>query len=226
VKTRGGIVRRWLAFTIILILFGVSGALSGNKIMEIYNSISAMSNKNTPASYKVKIENDNFNAALDDLPEDILTGQGRPTVQVYFNRGEGVRIIIENIKIEYASLFSMYEEYFKFSGISKVQNPSEFKEIIDKDKVSFLEEDGDTVVVKAWDPDKEEKDNNFALFTFDKKKWVIRKAVYYLDGNPYVQAENRYKVFGKYYMPYEIVLKNLVENSSDTFLFTNYRFNQ
>jgi hypothetical protein len=209
-----------------LTLFGVSGALSGNKIMEIYDSISAMSKKNTPASYKVKIENDNFNAALADLPEDILTGKGEPTVQVYFNRGEGVRIIIENIKIEYASLFSMYEEYFKFSGISKVQNPSEFKEIIDKDKVSFLEEDGDTVVVKAWDPEKEEKDNNFALFTLEKKNWVISKAVYYLDGNPYVQAENRYKIFGNYYMPYEIVLTNLVENSSDTFLFTNYRFNQ
>ena len=183
-----------------------------------------MSAKITPESYRVRVKNKTFEDALKDLPEDILTGKGKPAVVVTFKKGEGVRIIIENIKSEYASLFSMYEDYLKFSGISKVQNPDEFKELIDRKKVSFYKEDANSVVVQAWDPEKENKDNNYALFTLDKKKWVIHKAVYYLDGSPYVQVVNSYKSYGKYYLPYKIELKNLVDNTSDVFLFEDYKF--
>ena len=59
----------------------------------------------------------------------------------------------------YAALFSMYEDYLRFSGISKVQNPAEFKEIIDKGKVELQNGDSVFVVMKAWDPTKEERDN-------------------------------------------------------------------
>jgi len=199
-------------------------ALSHEKILEIYNSIAAMSKKQTPLSYRVKIENKSFKEALEDLPDDILTGEGPPSVIVQFHRGEGEKIVIENIKSEYASLFSMYEDYLKFSGISKVQNPAEFKAMIDKKKVSFYKEDSFSIVVQAWDPEKEEKDNNYALFTLDKKNWVINKAVYYLDGVPYVQAENSYKAYGKYYLPYKIVVTNLNESTSEVFLFKDYQF--
>jgi hypothetical protein len=183
-----------------------------------------MSKKNTPQAYKVYVQNISFSEALADLPEEIRTGNKEPAVMVYFKKGEGVRIVIENIKSEYASLFSMYEDYLKFSGISNVQNPAEFKEIIDLGKLQFHREDKSTVIVKAWDPGQEERDDDYALFTLNKNKWVIVKAVYYLDGTPFVEAENRYKAFGSYYLPYEIVLKNLVEDSNEVFRFVDYRF--
>ncbi len=207
-----------------LILLSVCVGYAADKISEVYNSVLSMSAKITPSSYRVRVKNKTFEDALQDLPEDILTGKGRPAVVVTFKKGEGVRIIIENIKSEYASMFSMYEDYLKFSGISKVQNPDEFKKLIDKKKISFLKEDADSVVLQAWDPEKEEKDNNYALFTLDKKKWVIHKAVYYLDGSPYVQVVNRYKSYRKYYLPYKIELKNLVDDTSDVFLFEDYAF--
>ncbi len=203
-------------------LLSICTGYAVDKINEVYDSILNMSEKITPVSYSVRVKNKSFEEALQDLPKDVLTG--KPAVVVTFKKGVGVRIVIENIKSEYASLFSMYEDYLKFSGISKVQNPNEFKELIDRKKVSFLKEDADSVVVKAWDPEKEEKDNNYALFTLDKKKWVIHKAVYYLDGSPYVQVLNSYKSYGKYYLPYKIELKNLVDGTSDVFLFENYTF--
>ncbi len=207
-----------------LIIMSVWVGFAADKIGEVYNSILSMSKKITPDSYWVRVKNNTFEDALKDLPEDILTGKGKPAVVVTFKKGEGVKIIIENIKSEYASLFSMYEDYLKFSGISKVQNPEEFKELIDRKKVSFVKEDANSVVVQAWDPEKEEKDNNYALFTLDKKKWVIHEAVYYLDGSPYVQVVNSYKNFGKYYLPYKIELKNLADNTSNVFLFEDYTF--
>jgi len=220
----GGIMRRVLIVIMVVVLLPLAGVIFGSDIHEIYTAIAAMSEKNTPPVYKVRVQNESFAEALADLPKEIRTGNEDPAVMVYFAKGEGVRIIIENIRSEYASLFSMYEDYLKFSGISNVQNPSELKEIIDKGKVQLFSEDKGTVILKAWDPDKEEKDDNYALFTLNKKNWVIVKAVYYLDGTPYVQAENRYKSYGNYYLPYEIVLQNLSENSSEIFRFTEYRF--
>ena len=220
----GGIMRRVLIVIMVVVLLPLAGVIFASDIHEIYTAIAAMSEKNTPPVYKVRVQNESFAEALADLPKEIRTGNEDPAVMVYFAKGEGVRIIIENIRSEYASLFSMYEDYLKFSGISNVQNPSELKEIIDKGKVQLFSEDKGTVILKAWDPDKEEKDDNYALFTLNKKNWVIVKAVYYLDGTPYVQAENRYKSYGNYYLPYEIVLQNLSENSSEIFRFTEYRF--
>ena len=119
----------------------------------------------------------------------------------------------------------MYEEYFKFSGISKVQNPVEFKQIIDNNKAGFYKENEEFVIVQAWDPEKEERDDNYALFSLDRKMWVIKKAVFYLDGVPFVQAENSYKSYGKYYLPYKIELIYLNdENTADVFLLKDYRF--
>jgi hypothetical protein len=172
----------------------------------------------------VRVENDSFNEALADLPEEIRTGEEEPAVMIYFEKGEGVRIVIENIHSEYASLFSMYEDYLKFSGISNVQNPLEFKKIIDQGKVQFYKEDSKNIILKAWDPEQEEKNDDYALFTLSKSKWVIEKALYYLDGTPYVQAENKYRDFGKYYLPYEIELMNLGDNSSEVFRFMEYQF--
>jgi hypothetical protein len=194
-------------------------------LMDIYNKIKQMSMKNTPNSYRVRVNSGKFKEALQELPEDILTGNGEPYVTIQFQKGEGFKIVVENIKSEYASLFSMYEDYFKFSGISKVQNPVEFREIIDKDKLAVYKEDKDYLVVQAWDPEQEIKGDNYALFSLDKKNWVIQKAVYYLDGTPFVQVENSYKAYGKYYMPYKVVLLYLTENTSDIFLFEDYKFN-
>ena len=213
-------------FIFIFMLLFYSTVYSESGLDEIYKNIVAMAKKNTPPSYTVEVENNKFDEALKELPEDILTGKGTPKVKIQFAKGVGVRIIIENIKSEYASLFSMYEEYFKFSGISKVQNPVEFKQIIDSNNAKFYEENEDFIVVQAWDPDSDIKDDNYALFSLDKKRWVIRKAVYYMDGTPFVQAENSYKFFGKYYMPYRIELIYLSEDSSDVFLFKDYDFNQ
>jgi hypothetical protein len=201
-----------------------TGIIFASDINEVYSAIERMSNRNTPKAYWVRVQNESFEEALSDLPQDIRTGTKKPFVAIYFKKGEGVRIVIENIKSEYASLFSMYEEYLKFSGISNIQNPSELKEIIDQDKVIVYEENKDKVVLKAWDPEEVEKNDNYALFTLDKHKWVIEEAVYFLDGNAYVRAENKYKSFGTYYLPYEIVLKNLSDESSEVFRFTDYHF--
>ena len=209
---------------IIIVTFLLVGSLFASNMQEIYSKIEDASKRMTPQFYKVRIENESFNEALNELPEEIRTGEGAPAVMVYFKKGEGVRIVIENIQSEYASLFSMYEEYLKFSGISNVQNPVEFKEIIDKGKVQFYQEDKKHIIIKAWDPEKEGKDDDYALFTLNKNKWVIEEALYYLDGNPYVQAENKYKSFGKYYLPYEIELVNLIDNSSEVFRFVDYQF--
>ncbi len=219
-------MKRYFILSIVLILFSSIYAHSGEKILDIYRNVERMSKIHTPNSYRVKVENESFNEALKELPEDILTGRGEPQVLILFRKDEGVKIVIENIKGEYASLFSMYEDYFKFSGISKVQNPNELKEIIDKDKISFYKEDKNSVIVKAWDPQKEEKEDDYALFYLDKKNWVIREAIYYLDGNPYVKAVNSYKTYGKYYMPYKIVLTNMNDNSNDVFHFMDYQFNK
>ena len=214
-------------FLVLLFVFFLSGfsIYADEEIEKIYKNIERMSDVNTPDSYKVMIENKNFDEALEELPPEILEGKDRPRVVISFKKREGVKILIENIKEEYTSLFSMYEEYFKFSGISKVQNPKELREIIDRDKISVYKVDLNFVVLQAWDPTKEEKDDNYAFFYLDKKKWVISEAVYYLDGNPYVKAQNSYKSFGKYYMPYKIVLTNMNDNSSDVFLFRDYNFN-
>lgn len=219
-------MKKWLITGMIFvsILFcGVPGH-SQERILQIYKNIVKMAEKNTPSSYTVEVENKKFEEALGELPEDILTGEGAPAVKIQFSKGEGVKIIIENIKSEYATLFSMYEEYFKFSGISKVQNPVEFKQIIDNNQADFYKENKEFVIVQAWDPEKKERDNNYALFSLDRKMWVIKKAVFYLDGIPFVQAENSYKSFGEYYLPYKIELKYLDENTADIFLFKDYHF--
>jgi len=219
-------LKKWLISGMIfvsILFYGVSG-YSQERILQIYKNIVKMAEKTTPSSYTVEIENKKFKEALEELPEDILTGKGAPAVKIQFAKGEGVKIIIENIKSEYATLFSMYEEYFKFSGISKVQNPVEFKQIIDNNKADFYKENEEFVIVQAWDPGKKERDDNYALFSLDKKMWVIKKAVFYLDGTPFVQAENSYKSYGKYYLPYKIELKYLYENEADIFLFKDYHF--
>ena len=212
----------------LFVLFLISGfsVYADVEIEEIYDNIVQMSGVNTPNSYKVIIENKSFDEALNELPPEILEGKGKPRVVISFRKKEGVKILIENIKEEYRSLFSMYEEYFKFSGISKVQNPKELREIIDRDKISVYKVEPGFVVLQAWDPQKEERDDNYAFFYLDKKKWVISEAVYYLDGNPYVKAENSYKAFGKYYMPYKIVLTNMNDNTNDVFFFKEYVFNK
>ncbi len=155
-------MKKWLISGMIfvsILFYGVLG-YSQERILQIYKNIVKMAEKNTPSSYTVEVENKKFKEALGELPEDILTGEGAPAVKIQFSKGEGVKIIIENIKSEYATLFSMYEEYFKFSGISKVQNPVEFKQIIDNNKADFYKENKEFVIVQAWDPEKKERDNN------------------------------------------------------------------
>jgi len=219
-------VKRVSIFISILLFLSAYLLFGGDRIGKVYTNIKKMSEKRTPNSYKVKVDNKRFSEALKELPEDVLSGNKTPYVSIEFKKDSGVKIVIEDIKSEYTSLFSMYEDYFKFSGISKTQNPIEFKEIIDKNKVSFYKEEKDSIIVQAWDPEKEEKGDNYAFFYLDKEKWVIKKAVYYLDGKPYVKAENSYENYGKYYMPYKIVLTNLNDNTEDVFLFKEYRFNK
>ena len=211
---------------IIIFLFSFSFALSADKkIVEIYNNIAKMSHTYTPEHYTVKVINKKFEEALKELPEDVLISGKNPYVLIDFTKGKGVRILIENIKDEYKSLFSMYEDYFKFSGISKVQNPMEFKEIIDQGVVKFYKEDKDYVVVQAWDPEKKDKKDDYALFYLDKKMWIIKKAIYYVDGTPYVEAINQYEKIGKYYLPTRIELKSLIgEGGGDVFYFKDYQF--
>jgi hypothetical protein len=221
-------VKKMIIFSAVLLSVTMTciGALSDMGIMEVYKNIEAKSKVNTPNSYRVNVENEKFREALAELPEELLTGEGEPAVLVNFRKGDGVNITIENIDEEYASIFSYIEDYFKFSGISKVQNPVEFKEIIDNGKVELYKENEDSIVVKAWDPEKEEKDDNYALFYLEKRNWVITKARYFLDGNPFVEAENCYRKYGKYYMPYKIVLTSLNEESTDEFIFRDYKFNK
>jgi len=214
-------------FTFILLsIIVLTGSLifAGPSLQQIYSNINEMSGKITPRSYRVRVENNKFDEALKELPQDILTGDGKPFVSIYFRKGEGVRIVIENVQSEYASLFSYIEDYVKFSGISKVQNPQEFKVMLDKDKIEYYREEKDFVIVKAWDPETEVKDDNYALFYLDKKNWVIKKAVYYVDGTQFVEAENSYKKFGQYYLPYKIVLTSLNDNSQDVFTLKDYTF--
>jgi hypothetical protein len=201
-----------------------ASAPASEDLLGVFNRIESSSAENTPTAYTVIVENKRFAEALKELPKDVLTGKGDPAVSVRFKKGDGVKIVILNVKSEYASLFSMYEDYLRFSGISKVQNPAEFKELIDKGRVELQNGDKDFIVIKAWDPTKEEKDDNFALFYLDRTTWVIKKAVYYLDGDSYVQADNSYKEFGRYYLPNKIVLTYKKENSTDVFLFKNYKF--
>jgi hypothetical protein len=217
-------VRRTTYIILALVFLLAAFPVLGSTLQDIYQNITKSSDRITPDSYRVRVENESFNEALAELPEEIRTGKAEPAVMIYFEKGDGVKIVIENIRSEYASLFSMYEDYLKFSGISNVQNPKEFKEIIDQGKVKLHEEDGNTVILKAWDPEQEGRGDNYAFFTLNKSKWVIVKALYYLDGTPYVQAENKYKDIGKYYLPYEIVLMNLVDNSSEVFRFMEYQF--
>ncbi len=217
-------MRRITFSAVMIVVFLVALSLFGSNIQEIYRKIVDSSERITPKSYRVRVENDSFSEALAELPEEIRTGEEEPAVMIYFEKGEGVRIVIENIRSEYASLFSMYEDYLKFSGISNVQNPMEFKEMIDQGKVQFYEEDNKNIILKAWEPEQDEKNGDYALFTLSKSKWVIEKALYYLDGTPYVQAENKYKDFGNYYLPYEIELMNLADNSSEVFRFMEYQF--
>ena len=220
--------RRMRRALVLLVLFNTvfspAVILTASNIDEVFGAIERMSNRNTPEAYRVRVQNESFDEALSDLPQDIWTGTSKPFVEIYFKKGEGIHLVVENVKSEYASIFSMYEDYLRFSGISNIQNPAELKEIIDSGKVVVSDEDNDKVVLKAWDPEQEEKGNNFAFFTIDKKKWVIDKAVYFLDGSAYVQAENKYKSIGSYYLPYEIVLENLVDQSSEVFRLTDYRF--
>ena len=199
-------------------------SLSDTSLREVYVKVDAMSKKNTPLSYNVRVENEKFQEALSELPEEILTGDGKPYVMIDFRKGEGVRIVIKNVDSEYATIFSYIEDYVKFSGISKVQNPVEFKEIIDKGKVEVHKEDKEFIVVQAWEPEKEVKDDNYAFFYLDKKNWVIKKAIYYLDGAPFVEAVNSYKKVGEYYLPYKTVLTSLNENTQDIFYFKDYKF--
>ncbi len=217
-------MRRSTFSILVVVLFLTALPVLGGNLQEIYRNIADSSERITPKTYRVRVENDSFNEALAELPEEIRTSEADPAVMIYFKKGDGIRIVIENIRSEYASLFSMYEDYLKFSGISNVQNPKEFKEIIDLGKVQLYEEDAKNVILKAWDPEQEGKSDNYALFTLDKNKWVIEKALYYLDGTLYVQAENKYKDIGKYYLPYEIVLMNLVDNSSEVFRLMEYQF--
>jgi hypothetical protein len=222
-------LRALLAHVLLLgVLAGVFAAsgIASEDLLGVFKNIEEMSAKNTPPGYTVIVENKRFAEALKELPKDVLTGKGEPAVSVRFRRGEGVKIVILNVKSEYASLFSMYEDYLRFSGISKVQNPAEFKEIIDKGKVELQNGDSGFVVMKAWDPTREERDNNYALFYLDKSTWVIKKSVYFLDGAPYVEAVNSYKEYGKYYLPNKIVLTYKKENSTDVFLFKNYKFQE
>jgi len=213
-------------FVLIGFIFVFSFAFSNDeKINGIYKNIVKMSQKYTPRHYTVKVINKNFEEALKDLPEDVLINGKKPYVLIDFTKGKGVKIIIENIKEEYKSLFSMYEDYFKFSGISKVQNPVEFREIIDKGVVKFYKEDKRYVVVQAWDPEKKENKDDYALFYLDKKMWIIKKAIYYVDGSPYVEAVNNYERIGKYYLPTKIELKTLTgEEGGDVFYFKDYKF--
>ena len=55
--------------------------------------------------------------------------------------------------------------------------------------------------------------------------WIIKKAIYYVDGSPYVEAVNNYERIGKYYLPTKIELKTLTgEEGGDVFYFKDYKF--
>ena len=218
-------MKKLLFLPCLLLLFSYISAYSDEKVEDIYKQIEKMSKLQTPDTYRVTVENKSFSEALEELPADILTGGGEPRVVILFKKNDGVKIVIENIKEEYTSLFSMYEEYFKVSGISKVQNPIELREIIDKEMMSIYKVEKDAIVLQVWDPDEEMMTDNYAFFYLDRNRMVINQATYYLDGTPYMTAENSYKKYGKYLMPYKIVLTNMTDNSNDVFYFEDYKFN-
>jgi hypothetical protein len=191
-------------------------------MQKVYSAIVAASERLVPEEYLVQVENEQFAQSLRDLPEDILTGE--PSVVVKFRKGAGVKMFIDNVKSEYANLFAMYERYLQLSGITKVQNPEEFKRIMDQDLVVFRTEDESSITIQAWDPETGEKGDDYALFTLDKKRWMIRKAVYYLDGSPFMQLDTTYEFYGEYYLPMTIALKNLAEDETEVFRFKEYRF--
>jgi hypothetical protein len=219
-------VKKLLFLPCLLLLFSCICAYSDDQIEDIYRQIEKMSQLQTPDSYRVTVKNKSFSEALEELPEDILTGGGEPKVVILFKKNDGVKIVIENIREEYTSLFSMYEEYFKVSGISKVQNPIELREIIDMEKMSIYKADKDVLVLQVWDPNEEKVSDNYAFFKLDQNRMVINEATYYLDGTPYMKAENSYKKYGKYLMPYKIVLTNMTDDSNDVFYFEDYQFNK
>lgn len=218
-------MKKYIVYGIVFFLFVRVAVLSEERIFEIYREVERRSKISTPKSYTARIENKKMEEALSEIPQELITGKEKPSVRVMFRRDNGVRIVVENIDSEYSSLFSLYEEYFRFSGISKFQNPSEFLRIIEEKKAVLYDEDEKFAVIQAWDPEKEEKDDNYALFYLDKKNWLIERAIYYLDGNLYMKAENSYKAYGKYYLPDRITLTNLIDNTSDIFLFKDYTFN-
>ncbi|MCK5571081.1 MAG: hypothetical protein KAJ15_15270, partial [Spirochaetes bacterium] len=97
-------MKKWLISGMIfvsILFYGVLG-YSQERILQIYKNIVKMAEKTTPSSYAVEIENKKFKEALEELPEDILTEEGAPAVKIQFAKGNGVKIIIENIKSEYA----------------------------------------------------------------------------------------------------------------------------
>jgi hypothetical protein len=219
-------MKKLLFLPCLLLLFSCIRAYSDDQIEDIYRKIEKMSKLQTPDSYRVTVKNKSFSEALEELPEDILTGGGEPKVVILFKKNDGVKIVIENIREEYTSLFSMYEEYFKVSGISKVQNPIELREIIDMEKMSIYKADKDVLVLQVWDPNEEKISDNYAFFKLDQNRMVINEATYYLDGTLYMKAENSYKKYGKYLMPYKIVLTNMTDDSNDVFYFEDYQFNK
>jgi len=218
-------VKLFKLIVVIVVVVGVFILLyGGDRLSEIYKSVEKHASINTPDTYSVTVENRRFSEALSELPEDVLIGDARPSVLIKFKKGEGFKVVISGVKEEYAGLFSMYEDYFRFSGISKMQNPPELKEIIDKGLVEYVGREGKFEILKAWDPEKGKSENSYALFYIDPEKWVIVKARYFLEGAEYVQAMNSYKKIGKYYLPDKILLKHLGEGTEETFEFKNYVF--
>jgi hypothetical protein len=215
-------VKRTALLLILFCILYAAGA-AGSDLQQVYRSIQHTSRELVPEAYSVEVENEQFSRTLSDLPPEILTGD--PSVMVRFNKGEGVRMYIENVQSEYANLFDMYERYLQLSGITRVQNPEEFGELMDKGLLALQEENARTVVIQAWDPESEERGDDYALFTLGKDKWMIRKAMYYLDGRPFMELETTYDTYGEYVLPSRITLTSLPDNEKEVFRFRNYRFN-
>lgn len=209
----------WAAVLVVLVPRVVAAE---TKMRSLYRSIVSASERLVPEKYLVQVENEKFTDSLRDLPEEILTG--KPRVVVRFQKGAGVRMFIDNVKTEYANLFAMYERYLQLSGITKVQNPEEFKRIMDQNLVEIKTEDESTITIQAWDPETGERGDDYALFTLDKERWMIRKAVYCLDGNPFMRLDTTYEFYGGYYLPSRIDLISLAENETEVFRFKGYRF--
>jgi hypothetical protein len=209
-----------LAAAVCILAPGAAPAETG--LGSLYRSIVDASRRLVPERYRVRVENEKFTESLRDLPEEILTG--RPVVMVRFQKGAGVRMFIDNVKEEYANLFAMYERYLQLSGITKVQNPEEFKRIMDQGLVAVKTEDESSLTVQAWDPETGEKGDDYALFTLDKERWMIRKAVYYVDGSPFMRLDTTYRFHGEFYLPSTLELTSLADNQTEVFRFKDYRF--